>query len=284
MKRISTRTWLIFTIVMIAAGILLMAMSGYLNTLIGKASSPVVAVESWVATRYNAIYQFVTVPRDIDTLRTRNAELENEVSQLQSQLLEMQQQLTESDILYALLDFARANPENKYIAASVIGVDPSPFVSYVIIDHGSDDGIKYGMPVVTQQGLVGKVDAVTATAARVQLITDSGSAVNVTLQTSKATGQVVGSVTGDLSLDKVSTSDTLVEGDLAITSGLGGLYPSNIVVGQVLSPSKGENDLFQSATIQPVVDFTNLQAVLVITNFRPVDISPLIPTTTSSTQ
>ncbi|MPM58080.1 hypothetical protein SDC9_104909 [bioreactor metagenome] len=242
------------------------------------------AVESWVATRYNAIYQFLTVPRDIDTLRTRNAELENEVSQLQSQLLEMQQQLTESDILYALLDFARTNPENKYIAASVIGVDPSPFVSYVIIDHGSDDGIKYGMPVVTQQGLVGKVDAVTATAARIQLITDSGSAVNVTLQTSKATGQVIGSVTGDLLLDKVSTSDTLVEGDLAITSGLGGLYPSNIVVGQVLSPSKGENDLFQSATIQPVVDFTNLQAVLVITNFRPVDISPLIPTTTSSTQ
>jgi len=275
---------LIFTIVMIAAGILLMAMSGYLNTIIGKASSPVVAVESWVATRYNAIYQFLTVPRDIDTLRTRNAELENEVSQLQSQLLEMQQQLTESDILYALLDFARTNPENKYIAASVIGVDPSPFVSYVIIDHGSDDGIKYGMPVVTQQGLVGKVDAVTATAARIQLITDSGSAVNVTLQTSKATGQVIGSVTGDLLLDKVSTSDTLVEGDLAITSGLGGLYPSNIVVGQVLSPSKGENDLFQSATIQPVVDFTNLQAVLVITNFRPVDISPLIPTTTSSTQ
>lgn len=275
---------MIFTIVMIAAGILLMAMSGYLNTIIGKASSPVVAVESWVATRYNAIYQFLTVPRDIDTLRTRNAELENEVSQLQSQLLEMQQQLTESDILYALLDFARTNPENKYIAASVIGVDPSPFVSYLIIDHGSDDGIKYGMPVVTQQGLVGKVDAVTATAARIQLITDSGSAVNVTLQTSKATGQVIGSVTGDLLLDKVSTSDTLVEGDLAITSGLGGLYPSNIVVGQVLSPSKGENDLFQSATIQPVVDFTNLQAVLVITNFRPVDISPLIPTTTSSTQ
>ena len=92
MKRISARTWLIFTIVMIAAGILLMAMSGYLNTIIGKASSPIVAVESWVATRYNAIYQFLTVPRDINTLRTRNAELENEVSQLQSQLLELQQQ------------------------------------------------------------------------------------------------------------------------------------------------------------------------------------------------
>ncbi len=273
---------MIFTIVMIVAGILLMAMSGYLNTLIGKAASPLVSIQTWVSTRYNAIYQFLTVPRDLNTLRTRNAELENEVSQLQSQVLELQQQLSETDILYALLDFARSNPENKYVAASVIGIDPSPFVSYVIIDHGSDDGIKYGMPVVTQQGLVGKVDAVTATAARVQLITDSGSVVNVTLQNTKANGQVVGSVTGDLSLEKVSNSDTLTEGDLAITSGLGGLYPSNIVVGQVLSPTKGENDLFQRATIQPVVDFTSLQAVLVITNFRPVDISPLIPTTSAA--
>ncbi len=275
---------MIFTIVMIAAGVLLLAVSGYLTTIIGKAASPLISVESWVSTRYNTIYQFLTVPRDLNTLRSQNAEQANEISQLQAQILELQQQLSETDILYALLDFARSNPENKYVAASVIGIDPSPFVSYVIIDHGSDDGIKYGMPVVTQQGLVGKVDAVTATAARVQLITDSGSAVNVTMQSSKATGQVVGSVTGDLTLDKVSTSETLVEGDLAISSGLGGLYPSNIVVGQVLSPSKGENDLFQSAVIQPVVDFTNLQAVLVITNFRPVDISPLIPTTTSNTQ
>lgn len=275
---------MIFTIVMIAAGVLLLAVSGYLTTIIGKAASPLISVESWVSTRYNTVYQFLTVPRDLNTLRSQNAEQANEISQLQAQILELQQQLSETDILYALLDFARSNPENKYVAASVIGIDPSPFVSYVIIDHGSDDGIKYGMPVVTQQGLVGKVDAVTATAARVQLITDSGSAVNVTMQSSKATGQVVGSVTGDLTLDKVSTSETLVEGDLAISSGLGGLYPSNIVVGQVLSPSKGENDLFQSAVIQPVVDFTNLQAVLVITNFRPVDISPLIPTTTSNTQ
>jgi rod shape-determining protein MreC len=61
---------------------------------------------------------------------------------------------------------------------------------------------------------------------------------------------------------------------------LGGTYPSDIVVGQILSPSKGENDLFQTASIQPVVDFSSLKAVLIITNFTPVDISPLVPETT----
>ena len=69
----------------------------------------------------------------------------------------------------------------------------------------------------------------------------------------------------------------LAAGDLILTSGLGGTYPANISIGQVLSVRKLENDLFQSATIQPVVDFNELQAVLVITNFRPVDITPLIP-------
>lgn len=279
MKRISARSWLVFTIVMVAVGIILLAMSGYLNTIIGKSATPIISIQSWVSIRYLAIYDFLTVPRDVNTLRQQNASLENEVSQLQSQVLVLQQQLSETDVLYALLNFARTKPENKYVAASVIGIDPSPFVSYVIIDHGSDDGIKYGMPVVTQQGLVGKVDAVTATAARVQLITDSGSVVNISLQTAKTTGQVAGSVTGDLSLELVTIGVTLKEGDIALTSGLGGMYPANIVVGQVLSPTKGENDLFQSATIQPVVDFSNLQAVLVITNFQPIDITPLIPET-----
>jgi rod shape-determining protein MreC len=247
--------------------------------IIGKAVSPVVSVESWVSSRYLAIYDFLTVPRDVNTLRQQNTVLEDEVSQLQSQVLELQQQQSETDVLYALLDFARSKPENKYVAASVIGRDPSPFLSYIIIDHGSDDGVRKGMPVVTQQGLVGKVDAVTATAARIQLVTDPGSVVNVTLKEGKTDGQVAGSLTGDLSLERISTSVNLTEGDLAITNGLGGTYPSDIVVGQILSPTKGENDLFQTAAVQPVVDFVNLKAVLIITNFTPIDISPLVPTT-----
>jgi len=281
MKKISTREWLVFTIVLVVAGVVLLALSGYLNVIVGKAASPVVDVQSWVSSRYLAVYDFLTVPRDVNTLRQQNAVLENQVSQLQSQVLELQQELSETDVLYALLDFARTKPENKYVAASVIGRDPSPFLSYIIIDHGSDDGVRTGMPVVTDQGLVGKVDAVTASAARIQLITDSGSVVNVTLKNTGTDGQVAGSVTGDLNLEMVTASSTLQEGDLAITNGLGGTYPSDIVVGQILSPTKGENDLFQKAAVQPVVDFSGLKAVLIITNFTPVDITPLVPATSA---
>jgi rod shape-determining protein MreC len=131
------------------------------------------------------------------------------------------------------------------------------------------------MPVVTQQGLVGRIDAVTAGAARVQLITDSNAAVNVRLESSGVEAILVGSVTGEVSLQMVPQNVTLKPGELILTSGLGGNYPPGIVVGQVVTVRKRENDLFQTASIQPAADLTNLPAVLAITNFKPVDLSPL---------
>ncbi len=265
-------------IILIVGGVLIMAVSGLLNQVISSTINPLVGTQSWFSTRVNAIVDFFTVPRDVITLREQNAALQNEVSRLQSEILELQQQLVETDILYALLNFARQRPENTYIAAAVIGKDPSPFLNYVIIDRGSDNGIFKGMPIVTEQGLVGSIDAVTASAARVKLITDQSSVVNVKLQNSKTEAQVQGSVTGDISLEMVSTTVQLTEGDLVFTSGMGGTFPPEIFVGQVQSPQIKENALFQTAIIQPSVDFSNLRAVLVITNFRSVDIAPLTPT------
>jgi rod shape-determining protein MreC len=277
MKRIPSRTLQSITIGLIILGVLVLAVSGMLNQIVGKAINPLVSVQGWFASRAQAVVEFFTIPRDVASLRQQNAALQNQVSELQSELLDARQQLTETDILYALLNYARVKPENKYVAASVIGKDPSPFLKYIIINHGSDDGIQSGMPVVTQQGLVGRVAAVTASAARVQLITDPGSIINVRLEAAKTDAEVDGSVTGDITLEMVSPSITLQQGDLILTSGLGGAYPADIIIGQVVSAETKENALFQTASVQPVVDFTNLRAVLIITNFKPVDNSPLVP-------
>jgi rod shape-determining protein MreC len=186
--------------------------------------------------------------------------------------------VTETEILSALVDFARANPVYTYKAAAVIGRDPSPFLRYVIINVGSNAGVLPGMPVVTDKGLVGRVDAVIAEAARIQLITDSASAVNIRLQTSDTEAMLTGSITGDLSLDMIPQDASIQIGDVVLTSGLGGGYPPNILVGQVINVRKLDSELFQTAAIQPNVDFNRLQFVLVITNFKPVDITPLIAT------
>jgi rod shape-determining protein MreC len=175
------------------------------------------------------------------------------------------------------VDYERRHVDNQYIAASVIARDISPFMHFVIIDRGSDNGLRKGMPVITQQGLVGNITAVTAGAARVQLINDPGSSINVILQQSEVEGVVNGQITGEIKLDMVSKSATIQPGELVLTSGLGGKYPENIVIGQVVTIRSDAYSLFQSASVQPAVDFSQLDIVLIITNFQSEDISPLVP-------
>ncbi len=86
---------------------------------------------------------------------------------------------------------------------------------------------------------------------------------------------LTGSVTGDLNIEMIPQDVKLRAGQIILTSGLGGNYPSNVLVGQIASVRKQETALFQSASVQPVVDFTSLRAVLVVTSFKPVDLSPL---------
>jgi rod shape-determining protein MreC len=278
MKSVSPRNLRNAVVVFLTAGILLLAISGFLRPMLGVVMDPFIATQRWISERFMAVYDFFTFPRDVTDLLARNAQLEGEVSSLQTQVIQLQEQLQEADVLYSLLDFARARPQDKYIAAAVIGRDPSPFLHYVIIDHGTDDGIQHGMPVVTEQGLVGRIDAVTASAARVQLITDPGSVVNVRLQNQNSEGQISGSVTGEVTLGMVAQNVNLSAGEILLTSGLGGNFPSDVLVGQVLEITRTDNQLFQSASVQPVVDFNAIRAVLVITNFRAVNINPLIPT------
>jgi rod shape-determining protein MreC len=275
MKRFSPQFWQRLTLLMIIGGVLALALGGFLAPVLKAAVEPLIGAQQWLSSKYQAIVEFFTMPRDVATLRQQNTDLQNKVSSLETQLIQMQQQLQELQVLSSLLDFARSNPDNQYVAASVIGRDPVPFLRFVNIDKGSDDGLRHGMPVVTQQGLIGRVDAITAGASRIQLITDSNSAVNVRLQSSGVEAMLVGSVTGEVSLEMVPQDITLKPGELILTSGLGGNYPSGIVVGQVVTVRKRENDLFQTASIQPAADLNNLAAVLVITNFKPVDLVPL---------
>ena len=273
----SLQTTIIFLVV---GGILALALGGYFSSVSNWFSSSVVTVQTWFSTRYLALRDFMTVPRDVVSLRQRNVALEAEVARLQTQVIELQQQVRETQILAALVDFSRASPESTYKAAAVIGRDPSPFLHYIIINAGSNDGLRRGMPVVTNQGLVGRVDAAIANAARVQLITDPASVVNVRLQSAKTDAVLAGTVTGDLSLDMISQDAIVAPGDVVLTSGLGGGYPPDLLIGQVVNVRKRGYELFQQASIQPVVDFMRLEIVLVIMNFRPVDITPLIPATT----
>jgi rod shape-determining protein MreC len=267
----------ILALSLVAIGILALALSGVFTSLSRLVVSPLISIQTWVSQQYRGVENIVSSSQDIQEIRQQNTELEAENARMQAQIVELQQQLVEYKILSALLEFARANPEHKYIGASVIGRDPSPFLHYIIINRGSDDGLKRGMPVVTQNGLAGRVVQVTATGARVSLITDPVTRINVRIEPSRSAAVLTGSITTDITLEQIPQEADVNPGNLILTSGLGGNYPANIIIGQITSVRSLENDLFQSASVQSVTDFDDLNIVLVIINFNPVDISPLLP-------
>ena len=274
-KRINFKNWKKIVLVLFVLGIAFLALSGYMAKFIDRVMSPVVQAQSTLMERLNFIINLFSISQDQVALVAENEDLRNQVAELQNRIIQLQQNLNEADILYALLGFARSSPDEQYVPAKVIGKDPSPFLKYILIDQGSDSGVRAGMPVVTNKGLVGRIDAVTASAARVKLITDSTSMINAVVVEAEADCVVQGSITGDITIEMVSQDVNLEPGQIVQTSGLGGEFPADFIIGQVLNVNQINNEIFQSASILPAEDFNALQAVLVVSNFSPANTAPL---------
>ena len=270
MRRSSSRALLALTFILIAGGLLVLNLGGYLQAAEGMALRPLGALQGWLSQRVTAIQTLLTSPTDLATLRSENLRLEAEVARLERELIAVREQAAEAEVLAGLLGYARTRPESRYVAARVIGQDISPFIRSVWIDRGSDGGLQQGMPVVTERGLVGRVAEVYSTIARIQLITDPQSSVNVRLQSSRADGALQAQLNGELWVEAIDQSASVTPGELVLTSGLGGAFPSDIPVGQILTVRKRDYELFQQAVVQPSADVENLLVVLVITNFQPL--------------
>ena len=105
------------TVLLIAVGLILLALGGYLSSVLVTLSRPFFGIQEWISSRYIAVNQLLNAPQDVEELRVRNIELENEVSRLQSQIVVLQEQLAESQGLEELLGYARTQPEYQYAAA-----------------------------------------------------------------------------------------------------------------------------------------------------------------------
>jgi rod shape-determining protein MreC len=270
MSRTSSRALLALTFVLIAGGLLVLNLGGYLQAAESLALRPLGALQGWLSQRVSAVQTLLTSPADLAALTAENLRLEAEVARLERELVALREEAAEAEVLRGLLGYARTRPDNRYVAARVIGQDISPFIRSVWIDRGSDGGLQQGMPVVTERGLVGRVAEVYSSVARIQLITDPQSLVNVRLQTSRADGSLRAQLNGELWVDTIDQSASVTSGELVLTSGLGGAFPADVPVGQVLTVRKRDYELFQQAVVQPSADLENLLVVLVITNFQPL--------------
>lgn len=211
---------------------------------------------------------------DVPTLQKRVADLEEALARYQSELVELREVASDYQRLSELVNYTSQTQNQEFIAADVISnADANAPLQTISINKGTRDGIAVGMPVVSQLGLVGRISDVTANASRVLLITDVSSAISGRLQTTRDEGSIVGQASNDLRMEFIPLNAKVQEGDIVITSGLGGNLPAGIVIGQVTSVQQREFELFQNAVVRSLNNFATLETVLVITNFQPVDLS-----------
>ncbi len=197
-------------------------------------------------------------------VRSENLVLRQEYARLLTEVHSLEEERNENQRLRALLSYAQtaAGPE---IAARVVGVNPVSTLLSVRIDRGTDHGVRKNMPVVTHEGVVGHVERVTATYADVVLLRDRNTILGVRVQRSRARANAVGAGKDlALRLDNALRTEDLQEGDVVITSGTDGIYPSGLVVGTLSRVQKSDFGMFQSGEILPAVDTARLEEVLVL--------------------
>jgi rod shape-determining protein MreC len=277
----NTRRRLLLASALLAAalGLVALGQAGFLVPVQDLAMRAVTGVQRSLSTAFFNIRDFLTAPRNLQELIQANSQLEERVAQLEAEVVTLREQASEVDALRALLGAARQLPENRYLGAQVIGRDTSPFLHFLILDQGSDAGVRRGMPVVNEKGLVGRITEVSASASKLQLITDPNSVINARIQESRAEGILVGRATGELEMIYISQDIKVTVGEIVVTSGLGGGFPPEILIGRVVSVHRRDYELYQTAIIEPRSDFSRLEIVLIITNFEPVLIDPLLEST-----
>lgn len=224
-------------------------------------TSPVRGMLAWVGD--------IGVSRsEFDALQKQNEKLRNTVAALEEARLENAR-------LQSLVSFAQA-AKVKALGAHVIG-RPTQYDRVITLDRGTADGVEEGMPVVgtlelpprsteasAAGGLIGQTINVTAHSAKVRLINDQSSGVAAMIQSNRANGIVRGSIEGGLSLEFVSHETTVRAGDIVITSGMGGVYPKGLVVGEVTKVVNLPSTLYQDLTLLPAADLSGSEEVLIL--------------------
>ena len=228
-------------------------------------------VGRFVSTPTNAMMRFTDSINDLMNTYEENQRLKSQISSLEEleALNEILQR--ENEELSALLDLQPSLVGKNVIASSVISRSPDTWLDSITIDVGSNSGIEKNMSVMTESGLVGHVTEVSATSSKVQLlITENNQMTNVAVSIQTDDGIVSGILsdydekTQELILKQVPNDAQISEGNTVTTSGLGGVSPEGLIIGEVTSAKSDNFGLSQSVKVKPAADFKDIRTVLVV--------------------
>jgi len=213
--------------------------------------------------------RFASAIAQIDSLRDDNSRLQTENDRLTLENVRLREQAIAGQQAEKLLTLQRTVPFES-VPAPVIARDPSGILHSIVLGLGTDDGVKVGHVVLSDQGLVGRISEVGTNYSKVLLVTDSSSVVSALVQGSRATGIVRGQFGDSLIMDWLLQTEPVKEGDVVITAGLGigeelrSLYPKGLVIGTIAQIQTAEAAAYNRAIITPAVDLRRLEHVLVV--------------------
>jgi rod shape-determining protein MreC len=213
---------------------------------------------TWLKNLGEAYFSFTSLKDENERLRKRLAQMEIE----RNRLLEAE---ATNQRLQRLLDF-RSQLAAPSVSATIIANSASTWFQSCLLNKGSADSVRKGMAVVTPLGVVGQVVSVTPHTAKVLLVTDTNSGVDVLVQRTRARGIVSGSLEGGTVMKYVKRADEVLEGDRLITSGLDGVFPKGLLVGTVSKVRKQQMGLFQSVLVIPAVRAADTEEVLIVSS------------------
>lgn len=193
----------------------------------------------------------------------RNEALEREAGFLRNKINSTNELYLENQRLKENLAFKQKS-SLKLIPARVIVRSVDSWSSSVIIDKGSYHGIRPGMGVITYLGLAGRIMDLTSSTSRVMLLSDPSLGVSSLIQRSRQEGLVSGTLGNNLIMKYLPEEADIKNGDIVISSGLNGIYPKGILIGKIIESVREFSGLSRYAIIEPVVNFSNLEEILVV--------------------
>ncbi len=211
---------------------------------------------------------------DLHDVRKQNHDLQEEINRLRLEQVRLREDAEQAHRLQALLGF-REKFVSQTVAAQVIGSSGSEQSHVILIDKGTNAGLRPDMAVITPDGVVGKVKDVFARSAQVLLVNDRDSGAGVILQTSRLQGVLKGTNQGEVFVGDIMSDEKVEAGEPVITSGGDRIYPKGLPVGTVsVARQDRDSEPFLFIKVKPAADLNRLEEVLVIT--RITDESPAL--------
>ena len=240
--------------------------SNIISSGVGSVISPlqkiVYNINDKIKGSFEFFLNFSKVKQENEELASKNAELENK-------LIEYNRMKDENIRLREMFNYSEANKNYNYIGCNIIGYSGGNISEGYIIDKGTKDGVEKDMIIITPVGLVGKVTKAERNSSIVQTILNQNIAVASMVESTRETTGILQGITDNKNknltkLSNIPIDSEIKEGDVILTSGLGGMYPQEIRIGEVVSVEVDSVGIMKKAIVKPYVDFNKLEGLFVV--------------------